>query len=51
LEYGFYIVVNEQNYVNRAVFLKIYLFISPSNRLERRKVRSSGLGKEAVGIA
>lgn len=31
-------------------FLKIYLFISPSNRLEKRKVKSSRLGKDAVAV-
>lgn len=43
-------MVNEQNYVKELFFLKIFLFISPSNRLEKRKVKSSRLGKDAVAI-
>lgn len=41
-------MVNEQNYVNRAVFLKIYLFISRSNRLEKRRSEGADLVKKLL---
>lgn len=37
MEFGFFMVVNEDDYVNRAVFQEILPNISPSNGLEKIK--------------